>query len=206
MTFGGEGARFRCTAAIVAALNLAYFGVEFAIASWIGSVSLFADSIDFLEDAAVNVLIVLASRWTARARARTGRGLAVILLVPAVAALLAVIEKISTAAAPAAVPLTLGGGGALLVNTTCAFLLARYRDEASSLARAAWLSARNDAIANVAIIAAGALTAATLSHWPDIAVGIGIAAMNADAARDVLAVARREARVDDEARAAPPTR
>lgn len=183
---------FRRVVATVAALNLAYFAVEFAIAWSIGAVSLFADSIDFLEDAAVNVLILLATRWTARARARTGRGLAMLLLVPAVAALWAVLDKVSAAEAPAAVPLTLGGGGALVVNTTCALLLARWRNEASSLSRAAWLSARNDAAANVAIIAAGALTAATLSHWPDVVVGIGIAAMNADAARDVLAAARRE--------------
>jgi Co/Zn/Cd efflux system component len=39
---------------IVALLNLAYFGVEFAVALSIGSVSLFADSVDFFEDAAVN--------------------------------------------------------------------------------------------------------------------------------------------------------
>ena len=36
---------------LVMALNLGYFGVEFAVALAIGSVSLFADSIDFLEDA-----------------------------------------------------------------------------------------------------------------------------------------------------------
>jgi Co/Zn/Cd efflux system component len=39
-------------------LNLAYFGVEVAVQ--IGSVSLFADSIDFLEDASVNFLILVA--------------------------------------------------------------------------------------------------------------------------------------------------
>jgi Co/Zn/Cd efflux system component len=47
----------------VALLNLAYFGVEFAIALAIGSVSLFADSIDFLEDTAVNGLILMALNW-----------------------------------------------------------------------------------------------------------------------------------------------
>jgi Co/Zn/Cd efflux system component len=45
---------------LVAGLNLAYFGVEFAVALVIGSVSLFADTIDFLEDAPVNLLIALA--------------------------------------------------------------------------------------------------------------------------------------------------
>src|SRR3546814_4129606 len=56
----------------VALLNLAYFGVEFAVALRIGSVSLFADSVDFLEDASVNLLILLALGWTVRSRARPG--------------------------------------------------------------------------------------------------------------------------------------
>lgn len=38
-------------------LNLGYFGVEFAVALRVDSVSLFADSVDFLEDASVNLLI-----------------------------------------------------------------------------------------------------------------------------------------------------
>ena len=52
----------RCVVVRVALLNLAYFGVEFAVGLAIGSVSLFADSIDFLEDASVNLLI-LALGW-----------------------------------------------------------------------------------------------------------------------------------------------
>jgi Co/Zn/Cd efflux system component len=43
-----------------------------------------------------------------------------------------------------------------------------------------------------AIIAAGLATAATLSAWPDLAVGLGIALLNADAARQVIAAARKE--------------
>ena len=52
---------------LVAILNLAYFGIEFAVALAIGSVSLFADSIDFLEDASVNLLILVALGWSAPA-------------------------------------------------------------------------------------------------------------------------------------------
>ena len=72
---------------VVAILNLAYFGIEFAVGRAIGSVSLFADSIDFLEDASVNFLIVAAIGWTALNRARIGMALAGILLVPGLAAL-----------------------------------------------------------------------------------------------------------------------
>jgi len=61
-----------------------------------------------------------------------------------------------------------------------------------SLTRAAFLSARNDALANIAIIAAGLVTAATVSPWPDLIVGLGIFLMNLDAAREVYTTARRE--------------
>jgi len=60
----------------VAALNLAYFGIEFSVAITIGSVSLFADSIDFLEDASINLLILVALGWSAPRRARLGKALA----------------------------------------------------------------------------------------------------------------------------------
>lgn len=51
----------RIAVIIVAVLNLTYFGVEFAVALAIGSVSLFADSVDFLEDASLNFLIAWCS-------------------------------------------------------------------------------------------------------------------------------------------------
>ena len=73
------------------------------------------------------------------------------------------------------------------------FLLAAYRDASGSLTKAAFLSARNDAIANVAIIAAGAMTLLVWrSPWPDLIVGFGIAWMNLDAAKEVWEAARKE--------------
>ena len=185
---------FRRTVAIVAALNLAYFGVEVAVALRIGSVSLFADSIDFLEDASVNLLILLALGWSLRARARLGMALAGILLVPGLATLWMAWERFGATGVPAALPLTLTGLGALVVDATCALLLTRHRHHGGSLAKAAFLSARNDVLANIAIIAAGLVTALMPSKWPDLAVGLGIAVMNADAAREVWTAARSEHR------------
>lgn len=182
----------RRAVAIVAVLNLGYFGVEFAVAVAIGSVSLFADSIDFLEDTAVNLLILLALGWSARKRSLVGMGLAAILLAPGVATLWTAWQKLSLPVPPAPLPLSLAGLGALAVNLYCAVLLARVRHHGGSLSRAAFLSARNDALANIAIIAAGLVTAATLSPWPDLVVGLGIFLINLDAAREVFAAAREE--------------
>jgi len=176
----------------VALLNLSYFGIEFAVALAIGSVSLFADSIDFLEDTAINVLILVALGWSVRMRARIGMGLAALMLAPGIATAATAVRQILDPVAPDAVPLTLAGGGALVVNATCALLLARHRHASGSLMRAAYLSARNDVFANIAIIGAGALTGPTASAWPDIVVGIGIFAMNLGAAHEVFTTARKE--------------
>jgi Co/Zn/Cd efflux system component len=191
----GETMNLRKVVIIVAVLNLAYFGVEFAVALAIGSVSLFADSIDFLEDASVNFLIAIALAWSATSRARVGMALAGILLVPGLATLWTAWEKFMVPSPPAHIPLSLAGTGALVINLTCASMLVRFRSHSGSLTRAAFLSARNDALANIAIIGAGFVTAYTLSGWPDLIVGIGIAAMNTDAAREVWSAARQEHRV-----------
>jgi len=192
----GSGAivmALRSAIGLVALLNLAYFGIEFAVALSIGSVSLFADSIDFLEDASVNFLILLALEWSAAARSRTGMALAGILLVPGLSTLWMAWHKFNLPVAPSALSLSVTGLGALAINLFCAFVLARYRSAGGSLTRAAFLSARNDAAANVAIIGAGLLTAFTLSAWPDLIVGLGIAVLNADAAREVYLAARADA-------------
>ncbi|HKS87853.1 MAG TPA: cation transporter [Stellaceae bacterium] len=186
--------RLRRVAALVASLNFAYFGVEFAVALAIGSVALFADSVDFLEDTAVNLLIVLALGWTPRARAAVGAGLGALLLAPGIATLITAWHKFGHPSPPAAIPLSLTGLGAFAVNLGCAMLLARWRGAGGSLSRAAFLSARNDAIANVAIVVAGVLTAATASIWPDLVVGLAIFLINLDAAREVWTAAHREYR------------
>lgn len=190
-----DHASLRRIVRIVALLNLAYFAVEFAVAMHIGSVSLFADSVDFLEDASVNLLIGIAFAWSLKARARTGMVMAGILLVPAFATLWSAWSKFQLPIAPAPLPLSLTALGALAVNLSCASMLVRYRTHRGSLTHAAFLSARNDAFANVAIILAAVVTLFHRSAWPDLIVGLGIMAMNADAAREVWQAAREEHRV-----------
>lgn len=182
----------RRTVLVVAVLNLAYFGVEFAVAQAIGSVALVADSIDFLEDTSLNLLIFLAVGLSARLRARAGSVLAIVILVPAVATIWTAVAKIADPTVPAPVPLTLTAAGALAVNLLCAFLLVRHRGP-GSIARAAWLSARNDALANVAMIGTALLSLVFRTGWIDIAVGLAIGLLNADAAREVWKAARSEA-------------
>ena len=188
----GMSVLFRRTLYLVAGLNLAYFAVEFVAAHIIGSVALFADSIDFLEDAAVNALILLAMGWTASYRTVVAKLLAAIILIPGLATLWMMWQKLALPLPPAPLPLSAIGAGALLVNFICALLLVRVRHHGGSLGLAAFLSARNDVLANAAIILAGITTSATQSVWPDLIVGLGIAAMNAGAAGEVYRAAEHE--------------
>lgn len=200
--------RLATTARLVLALNLAYFAVEATVGLAIGSVSVLADSVDFLEDASVNLLILvslgLAAHRHARHRharhrhAHLGMGLAALLLVPSVATFAMAWHRFVHPALPDPATVSVTGLGALLVNGTCALLMARL-DQGTSLVRAAYLSARNDVLANLAIIAVGPLVAATRSNLPDLIVGLGIALLNAGAAWEVFELARRERRAEREA-------
>jgi Co/Zn/Cd efflux system component len=187
-----DNRELRRAVALVGLANFAYFFVEFAMARHIGSVSLFADSVDFLEDAAVNLLIFVALAWSARRRARAGMAMALLLLVPGIATAWTAWQKFAAPVPPEPLLLSVTGLGALAVNLGCALLLARFRDHSGSLTRAAFLSARNDALANVAVVSVAGVSLLWPSGWPDLIVGIAIAIMNADAAKEIWAAARRE--------------
>ncbi|GGG43890.1 cobalt transporter [Kocuria dechangensis] len=182
----------RRTVLAVAGLNLAYFFVEIGVALAIGSVSLFADSVDFLEDTAVNLLIFLALGWSLHARAVAGRVMAVIILVPALAAAWQAFAKFSDPAAPDPVSLVVTAGGAVAVNLVCTLLLLRVREHAGSMTTAAFLAARNDVIVNAAIIVMGIVTALSGSGWPDLVLGVLIVVLNVGAAREVWEAAGEE--------------
>ena len=190
MTPAGE--QLRRAVIWVAALNFGYFFIEFTVARAIGSVSLFADSIDFLEDASVNFLVLVAMGWTARRRATVGFVLAALLLIPGIATAWMAWNKFQQPLPPDGLPMSLAGLGALAVNVYCAFLLVKVRNVAGSLSRAAFLSARNDAFANGAIILAAIVTGFWASGWPDLIVGIGIFLLNLGAAHEVYEAARKE--------------
>ena len=177
---------------LVALFNIAYFGVEMLVGLWIGSVSLFADSIDFLEDASINLLILIAAGWSASRRSMVAMMLAATLVVPCVATLMMAWYKFSVPFAPAPLPMILIGLGALMINLGCAYMLASCRREGGGLARAAFLATRNDAFANIAIAGAGITTAIFPSAWPDLIVGLAIAVLNSDAVRRVYRAAREE--------------
>jgi len=184
--------RLRRTVGIVATLNLGYFFVEFLVALVARSVALLADSVDFLEDTAINVMIFVALGWPLVRRAAVGKLMAVVLLGPAVVAGWQVVQRLSAPEPPLVVPLLVASVGAIVVNGTSAWLLSRVRNQGGSLGRAAFLSARNDVLVNLSIIAMAMITVWTGSGWPDLILGCFIIALGMRAAAEVWQVSEEE--------------
>ena len=175
------------------AVNLTMFGIELVASIVAGSVSLRADALDFLTDAAnyaVALAVVgLALQWRARAALLKGGVMGLFGLWVAAST----VHHAVTATVPRAE--MMGGVGllALAANLAVASLLYRYR-AADSQAMSVWLCTRNDCIANIAVITAGAGVWASGTPWPDIAVAAIIAYLGLSSALRVIRQARGELR------------
>lgn len=187
-----DARRLRRTVLIVAILNLSYFFVEFSVALAAGSISLLADSVDFLEDTAINLLIFIALGWQLGRRAAMGKAMALIILGPAAVAGWQAIQRFSDPVAPDVLPVVLASVGAIAVNGTSAWLLVAMRHHGGSLSSAAFLSARNDVLVNLAIIAMAVITLWTASGWPDLILGCFIILLALHAAYEVWKTSEEE--------------
>lgn len=192
LTASALTAPMRRAVGAVAGLNLLGFVVEVVIAVAVGSVALFADAADFLEDVLINTLVLVAVTWPVASRRRASYVLAGLILIPAAAAHATAVRRILEGGAPEPLPLTVMGIGALVINLLCAALLVRLRSGHGALGRGAWLAARNDALGNALIIAAGLVTLVWASPVPDIVVGLVLTVINVGAAREVFHEARSE--------------
>ena len=191
----GNKISLRGTLIIVALLNLAYFFIELFAAIKINSVSLFSDSIDFLEDTFVNLLILFSFLISSTLRPKLSKILVIVILLPGLTALWAAWEQIVRPLPPEAFKLTLVGFGALLTNITCTIILMKYRENNKNFIKAAFLSARNDVLANLVVIGTGGIIIIYPSIWPDLIAGLIIFLINFDAAYKVYQIANAEDKI-----------
>jgi len=186
-------ARFRRALWIALVVNAAMFVVEFSAGWRAGSVSLLADAVDFLGDAANYAisLIVLGISFQWRSRAALLKGLSMggyglfVLAQTAWAALQGGVPDAKTMGVVAFL--------ALAANVGVAVLLYAFRDGDANM-RSVWLCSRNDAIGNLAVILAAAGVFGTGTAWPDLGVALIMAILGLTAARAVVAQALNELR------------
>ncbi len=172
-------------------VNAAMFAIEIAAGVQSGSVSLLADAIDFLGDAAnyaVSLLVLgMTLAWRARAALLKGTCMLLFGLFVAGRALWA----LAWGTPPEAMTMGLVGLLALAANVGVAAALYAYREGDANM-RSVWLCTRNDALGNLAVMAAALGVFGTGSAWPDLAVAAVMAGLAITAGVSVLRDARRE--------------
>jgi Co/Zn/Cd efflux system component len=186
-----QTASYKRALLIAAALNFVMTFVEVGGALYANSIALMADAIDFLEDAITYVIAVALIGLGSRPRAVFGAITAFLMFVPGVWIAVKTFEQLYEGLPPDPLPMGAIGLLALAVNVYCAFILLPHR-KGDSAHQGVWLSTRNDAVANIAIVLAAVATSFTASVWPDVIVGLGIAVLNLHAAALIARLAWRE--------------
>lgn len=176
----------------VVMLNIGFGLVELVGGFATGSQALKADSLDFLGDGSITLVGLLALGWSALARSRVALFQGLFLGALGLGVLVAAVMRALVAEPPEAGLMGGIGLAALAVNVAAALVLTRFRGSGDAQARAIWLFSRNDALNNVAVIAAAALVAWTGSSWPDLVVAGVIALVFLQSAWEIVRDARRE--------------
>jgi len=189
--FDGMERDYRRVLWIVIAINAAMFVIEIAAGSLAGSQALKADALDFLGDSLTYglSLAVLGMPLGRRALVALLKGLS--LAAMGVWVLGTTIWQIFVLGVPQAEMMGAVGFLALLANVASVILLMRWR-EGDANVRSVWLCSRNDAVGNVAVIAAAGLVALTNTAWPDLIVAALMAGLFLSSAVQVLRRATAE--------------
>ena len=177
--------RQSATLKTVLAINAVMFVVELTAGLLGDSISLVADSLDMLGDAMVYgfSLYVVARSTTMKARAALLKGF--IMAAFGLFVLGQAVYRIAYPQLPVYEAIGAIGLLALAANSTCFFLLWRHRADDINMS-SVWLCSRNDIIANVAVLFAAVGVWLTHTGWPDIAIGLALAALFLRSALHVL--------------------
>lgn len=178
---------------IVIGLNLGMFAVEMFAGVKGQSLALQADALDFLGDGFTYglSLAVLGSALRVRATAALIKGASLALLAAWI--LGSAVWRVFFVGDPSPLVMSSVGLLALAVNAVSALLLMQYRHGDANV-RSVWLCSRNDAIGNVAVIAAAGLVAVSSTAWPDLLVAAAMASLFLSSSTGIIRQARGELR------------
>jgi Co/Zn/Cd efflux system component len=187
---GSEPGEVR-TLRMVLAINAVMFLGESIGGYLADSGALIADSLDMFADAAVYGIALYgagaamsgqrrAARWSGWAQMALGLGAGA-----------EIIRRAFAGSEPEPEGMMGVALAALVANATCMWLLARHRRGGAHM-KASWIFTTNDVLANLGVIAGGALVAFTGSRVPDLVIGAVIAAIVLSGATRILRLARQE--------------
>jgi Co/Zn/Cd efflux system component len=185
--------RWRRALWIALGVNAGMFAVEMAAGAAADSRALQADALDFLGDAAnyaISLLVAgMALAW--RARAALAKGLTLVGLGGwvMITAILAALGGV----APEPELMGIIGALALAANTGVAIMLYRFRTGDANM-RSVWICSRNDAVGNIAVMAAALGVFGTGTAWPDLIVAAILALLGISGGIQIVQQARLELR------------
>ena len=169
------------------------FVVEFTAAWTSGSVSLLADSIDFIGDAGNYALSLAVLGMAASSRARAALFKGVCMAAFGVFVIGQALWNLRAGIVPEPATMGVVGFVAMTVNVGVAVMLYRFRSGDANM-RSVWLCSRNDALSNVAVMLAALGVFGTASAWPDLLVAGVMAVLALSSSWCVVRQARGELR------------
>lgn len=170
---------------IALALNAIMFLVEFSASFVADSVSLKADSIDFLGDAFNYGISLYVLNSSVKKRSLASMIKASSMGVFGFWVIFEAVTKAIYGSTPDASTMGILGFTALTVNVFVAFLLFKFREGDSNL-QSVWLCSRNDAIGNIAVMLAASGVFLTGTMWPDLVVALIIGSLGLSACYSVF--------------------
>jgi Co/Zn/Cd efflux system component len=178
---------------IALVVNAAMFAVEIGAGVAADSQALKADALDFIGDAANYAISLAVAGMALAARARAALLKGATLVVFGVWVLGSALWAMISGAQPEPVTMSVVGVLALVANVGVAAMLYRFRDGDSNR-RSVWICSRNDAIGNLAVVAAAAGVFGTGTAWPDLAVAGILATLGVVGGIEILRHAREDLR------------
>ena len=176
---------------VLLAINAFMFVVELGF-GWVAeSTALIADSLDMLADAVIYGIGLYAVGRSLRHKANAALISGYFQGVLGCLILVDILRRVWFGSEPVSELMMGVGFVALIANVICLLLIQKHRDGEVHM-RASWIFSKNDVIANVGVIIAGALVGWLDSRWPDILIGIVVAIVILRGARSIILDARKE--------------
>ncbi|WP_420406717.1 cation transporter [Hoeflea sp.] len=191
--FDGVDPTYKRVLWAVITINAAMFVVEMSAGRLAGSQALQADALDFLGDALTYGLSLAVIGMSLKVRSMAALLKGASLLLMGLWVFGSTVYQVFVLGLPSAEIMGMIGLLALAANLASVVLLMRYKDGDANV-RSVWLCSRNDAIGNVAVMAASVAVWFTASAWPDLVVALLMAGLFLRSAQLILAQAWKEFR------------
>jgi len=158
------------------AVNGVMFFVEIIAGIMGNSTALIADSLDMLADASVYAIGLYAVGRSLLVKAKAAHLSGIFQVLLGLGVLFDIVRRFIVGSEPESILMMTVGAVALVANTLCLVLIYKHRQGEVHM-RASWIFSKNDVFANLGVISGGVLVAWLGSPWPDLIIGLVIAAI-----------------------------